>query len=104
MNDATADTGEGDFVRRSESLSRALRDLLTDVPDVGPAEQAAHIQQVTDRLTEDWQAPDAEPRTERCVGCGEPTDQPEVIRLIEQSSGPAVALHACPGCAPRYAA
>lgn len=102
MNDATADPGGSSFARRSESLGRALGDLLTGAPDATPEEQAAHVRHVTDKLTEDWQA--TSEALERCVGCGEPTDQPEVIRLIEQSSGPAVALHACPGCAPRYAA
>jgi hypothetical protein len=49
-------------------------------------------------------APSTPARAETCVGCGHITDQPTVVGIIEQSSGPGATLYACPGCAPRYRA
>jgi hypothetical protein len=104
MFDATGDPGGSSFVRRSESLGRAIGDLLTGVPDAGPAEQAAHVRQVTERLTEDWQAPESLPRAETCIGCGDDTDMPTFVNFVEASAGAGMVQYACPGCAPRYAA
>ena len=42
------------------------------------------------------------PRAEACVGCGHITDQPKLVYVVDQSSGPGIAVYACPGCAPRY--
>jgi hypothetical protein len=39
-------------------------------------------------------------RTERCVGCGEDTTRPVLVRCIEVGSGPGAMLFACPDCAP----
>lgn len=51
----------------------------------------------------------ADPRHEQshvetCIGCGEVTRQPTLVRCIEVGSGPGGMLYACPACAPRYAA
>ncbi|MFE2428421.1 hypothetical protein ACFXJ5_17000 [Streptomyces sp. NPDC059373] len=44
------------FGRRSEALGQALRDLLVDVPDATPAEQAERVRQVTSKLGQAWHA------------------------------------------------
>jgi hypothetical protein len=104
MNDATADPGSEPFAHRSESLGRALADLLSGAPDATPQEQATHVRKVTERLTEDWQTHDRPPRVEICVDCEQPTREPTLVRCVEVGSGPGGMLYACPDCAPRYAA
>lgn len=37
-----------------------------------------------------------------CVTCQTITEQPILIRSIEQNSGPGWSLYACPDCAPGY--
>ncbi|MFE2427242.1 hypothetical protein ACFXJ5_10870 [Streptomyces sp. NPDC059373] len=44
------------FGRRSEALGRAIRDLLVDVPDATPAEEAERVREVTSKLGEVWHA------------------------------------------------
>jgi hypothetical protein len=92
------------FGRRAESLGRALEDLLAGAPDASHPELAVHVKHVTDRLTEDWHAPAAQPRALACIGCGEITDQPTLVRCVETGSGPGGMLYACPTCAPGYGA
>jgi hypothetical protein len=104
MTDDTTDPGQPRFERRSEALGRAIKDLLADAPEATEAEQGAHVRHVTDRLTEDWDAPTTPPRTETCCSCGKTTTKPELVRVIEAGSGPGGLLYACPDCAPHITA
>lgn len=89
------------FERRGRALGRAVQDYLAGVPDATEDERAAHVRRVTDRLTEDWHAPDAPPRLETCCVCDTVTGDPTVVTMTEAATtaGPK-ALYVCPACAP----
>lgn len=95
-----SDPDDERFGRRSEALGQALRELLVDVPDATPAEEAERVREVTSKLGEAWSEPPAE-QLERAAGqCArcESFTRNGVVHWVTRNSGPdaRVILHADP--------